>query len=187
MLDNINPFSSWDAIAKAGLTAWPIEPASPTVNGQPIAGFGSGYTATFTTTATGTGFSGAQSVEMKLKSMSITINTGLELVTGLYGSPYAAAIVGGARQLSLSATALDDDSVALNALKAQCDQDNITMGISIQAGTVAGSIITPSLKAVQANAFNIQDNGNMVDFSLGESFAHASNINAVDDGQIIFT
>jgi hypothetical protein len=187
MLDNVNPWTSWDAIAKAGLTAFPVEPASPTVNGQPIAGFGTGYTATFTTTAAGTGFTGAQSLEMKLKSASLTINTGLELVTGLYGSPYAAAIVGGARQLSISATALDDDSVALNALKAQCDQDNITMGVSITAGTVAGSIITPSIKAVQANAFNIQDNGNMVDFSLGESFAHASNINAVDDGQIAFT
>jgi hypothetical protein len=185
MLDNANPLANWDTIAKAGLTAWPIEPVSPTVNGQPIAGFGTGYTATFTTTAAGG--SGAQSVEMKLRSLTMTINTGLELVTGLYGSPYAAAIVGGARQLSISASALDDDSTALNALKAQCDQDNITMGVSVQAGTVAGSIMTTSLKAVQANAFNLQDSGNMVEFSLGESTAHASNINAVDDGQIVFT
>ena len=39
-------FSAFDTQAKAGLTSFPIEPSSPTINGLPIAGFGTGYTAT---------------------------------------------------------------------------------------------------------------------------------------------
>lgn len=178
-------FANADAIAKAGLTAFPAEPASPTVNGSPIAGFGTGYTATITTTATG--FTGPQSLELKLRSFSVTIDTGFELVGGVYGSAYPIEVVGGTRRISCQFSCVDDDSAALNAIKAQCDQDNITMTVAIVAGTVAGSIMTMTLNNVQANAFNLADSGNMVDMSMGQSYAHATAIGSTNDATLQFS
>lgn len=184
MIDNVN-FANFDSIAKAGLTAFPTEPASPTVNGQPITGFGTGYTCTVTTTAVGG--SGAQSLELKIRDMTVTLDTGKQLVGDLYGSPYPVEAVGGSRRCAIQFTCLDDDSAALNAIKSQADQDNITMTVSIVAGTVAGSIITVTLNAVQASAFNLVDSGNIVNMSLSESYAHATAIGNTDDLTLKFS
>lgn len=178
-------FAVADSIAKAGLTAFPVEPASPVVNGSPIAGFGAGYTATVTTTATG--FTGPQSLELKLRSFTATIDTGFELVGSVYGSAYPIQVVGGARRLSCQFSCIDDDSAQLNAIKTQCDQDNITMTVTIVAGTVAGSIMTLTLNDVQASAFNLTDSGNEVTMGLGESYAHATAIGSTNDGTLQFS
>ena len=77
-------FSAFDTQAKAGLTAFPIEPVSPTINGLPIAGFGTGYTATLD----------SQDLSLKVRVQSISFDTGLVLVQDVYGSPYPIAIVG---------------------------------------------------------------------------------------------
>jgi len=66
LIDNVG-FSVFDAQAQAGLTSYPVEPTSPTVAGTPIAGFGTGYTATFD----------AQGLSLKVKALNITHETGL--------------------------------------------------------------------------------------------------------------
>lgn len=168
-------FSIFDTNAKAGLTAWPLEPTSPTVNGQPITGFGTGYTATIDT----------QDLSLKVRVSTITFETGYTIVGDVYGSPYGIAIIPNTHTVSIALTALDDDSSALNDLKIKADTDNTTINATIVAGTVAGSIFTFNLNNIQLNAFDLKDDGAMVDVEIPESMAHASSIGAVDDFTII--
>lgn len=177
MTDNIG-FTAQDLQGNGQLTTFPVEPSSPTVNGQPIAGFGQGYTTTLST----------QSIALKVRTRSITWETGLEIVGDVEGSPYGIAVVGGTRRLSLALTALDDDSAALNAIKVQCDTDNgAAIALVSVSGTVAGSIVTVNLNNIQANSFSMRDNGNLVDFELPQSFAHASAVGQEDDTTMVFT
>jgi len=170
-------FADFDSQAQAGLTAFPIEPTSPTVNGQPIAGFGSGYVATVDT----------QNLSTKVRVVSITLETGLTLVGDVYGSPYNVAVVGDTRRASIALTALDDDSTALNDIKVKADTDNTTINATIQAGSVAGSTATWLLKNIQLNAFDMKDNGALVDMEIPTSYAHASSIGATDDMTLTFS
>jgi len=177
MIDSTG-FAAFDTLGKGGLTTYPAEPSSPTVNGQPIAGFGSGYTTTLD----------SGSIELKVRTRSITWETGLELVQDVEGSPYPIAVVGGPRRFSLALSALNDDTSALNAIKTACDTDNVSpINLVSVSGTAAGSIMTFNLNNIQPNAFNLRDNGNMVDFELPASYAHASAVGLENDATISFT
>lgn len=175
-LDNIG-FSIADTLAKAGLTAFPLEPSSPVVAGSPIPGFGVGYTATLH----------SQTVELKTRVLSLTLETGLQPIQDVYGSPYAVQMVGDARRMSIELNTFDDDSAALNAIKVDCDTDNTTISAAIVAGATAGSIITFNLNNVQPNAFTMRDQGALINFELPASYAHATSPGAVDDSTIAFT
>lgn len=170
-------FAALDVQGQGGLSAFPTEPSSPTVNGQPIAGFGTGYLSTVD----------SQALALKTKSLDITIETGHQPVGGLLGSPYSFPRAGGARRVSFATTFLDDDSTQLNDIKTKADTDNVTIAASFQAGTVAGSIFTMTLSTIQPNAFNLRDNNDMVDMALEESYAHASAIGNTDDATIVFS
>jgi hypothetical protein len=176
MIDN-NGFSAFSIYDAGGLTAFPTEPPSPTVNGQPIAGFGNGYTTTIH----------SQEISLKVRSRSITWETGLEPVQDVEGSTHLVEMVGGTRRLSMAFTALDDDSTALNDIKAQCDTDGATISMTSVSGTVPGSIVTCNLNNIQPNSFGIKDSGNMVDFEFQQSYAHASSISTVNDFTMVFT
>lgn len=176
-IDNIG-FSIFDTQAKAGLTVFPLEPSSPTVTGQPIAGFGTGYTMSIH----------SQSMELKIQAMSLTIETGFVPKLDLYGTPYMGAVLGDARRISISlGDLLDDDSAALNDLKVQADTDNVSINASILSGNVAGSKVTFNINNIQPNAFNLRDNGPEVAFELPTSYAHATSTSAVDDLVMIFS
>lgn len=165
-------FSVFDTQAKAGLTAYPIEPVSPTTVGSPIAGFGNGYTCTIDT----------QTIELKVRALSLTIETGFTPVADVYGSPYLVAAVGDSRRISIVLNdALDDDTAALNDLKVKADTDNVVVNSSIVAGNVAGGSFQFNLNNIQLNAFDLRDNGPTVAFSLPTSYAHATSAGAVDD------
>lgn len=170
-------FSIFDTQAKAGLTTYPIEPVSPTTNGQPIAGFGAGYNCTLD----------SQDLSLKTRVASITIETGFTPVADVLGSPYMIASVGDARRVSINVTALDDDTAALNDLKVKADTDNTTITASILSGNVAGSKMTCTLNAIQPNAFNIRDSGAMTDMELPTSYAHATAVGNVDDMTMQFS
>lgn len=170
-------FSATDTQGKAGLTAFPTEPGSPAVLGQPIAGFGAGYTCTIA----------SQSVELKTRALSIGGETGWSQVQDVYGSPYPIASIGDTRRMSIQLGALDDDSSALNAIKTDCDTDNATYSTSVVAGTAAGSIMTVLLNSVQFNAFGMNDQGAEISFELPTSYGHASAPGQVNDLTVAFT
>ena len=174
-------FSVFDTQAKAGLTTFPTDTALTTVAGSPIQGFGNGYTATFH----------SNTFELKIRAMSVTIETGYEPIADVYGSPYLVAVVGGARRISVNlGTLLDDDSTALNDLKTQADTDTTgatTMTASILVGNTANNRFTFNLNAIQANAFDLRDDGNTVAFSLPTSYAHATAIGNTNDMTLVFS
>ena len=88
---------------------------------------------------------------------------------------------GDTRSISISLNALDDDSAQLNDLKTKADTDNTTISASIVAGTVAGNIFTWTLRNIQPNAFNLSDNGAIVNFDMPTSMAHETSIGSNDD------
>ena len=174
-------FSVFDSQAKAGLTAFPTDPALTTVAGQPIQGFGTGYTATIH----------SQTVQLSLRALSLTLETGFEPIADVYGSPYLVAVVGGARRASINlGTVLDDDSAALTDLKTQSDTD--TTGATatsavVVAGTTTHNIFTFTLNGLQLNAWDQRDDGNTVSFSIPTSYGHATTFGGHDDFSLAFS
>jgi len=172
-IDSIG-WSAFDTQAQAGLSTFPTEPSAPTVNGYPIAGFGNGYTLTLH----------SNTFELKTRVLSMTIETGNELVQDVYGSAYPIAPVGNARRVSFALSTIDDQSSALNDLKTQSDTDmngSDTITASIVAGNTTGNKFTWALSGIEPNAFNMRDEGAIVMVELPTSYAHASAIGASDD------
>ena len=161
----------------ASLTSFPTAPVSPTVVGQPIAGFGSGYNCTIA----------SQSVELKTRVLSITGETGWVPIQDVLGSAYPIAAVGDTRRMAFQLQALDDDSTALNTLKTDADTDNSTYSMQVVAGAAAGSIVTANLNNVQINDFNLVDQGAIMMCDIPTSYGHASAIGQSNDFSLIFT
>jgi hypothetical protein len=177
-VDNVGMAASvFDLQALAGLTTFPTVPSGLTTNGQPIAGFGNGYTATID----------SQNISLKVRVASITLETGFTPVADVYGSPYLAAVVGASRRASIQFSALDDDSTALNDIKAKADTDNTSVSATIVAGTVPGSIVTIGLSTVQLNAFSLRDDGPMQDFEVPVSYAHTPTVGTTTDMSLVLT
>lgn len=174
-------FSVFDSQAKAGLTTFPSIPSSPTITGQPIQGFGNGYTLAIH----------SQNFELLARALSITIETGFAPIANVYGSAYLVNVVGGARRITIAlGDLLDDDSAALNDLKTQADTDTTgatTCNAVVVAGNVAGSKVTFNVNNIQAEAFQLRDNGPAVAVEIPASAAHASTVGTVDDFTMVFT
>jgi hypothetical protein len=171
-------FGSEDTAGLAGLTAFPVEPVSPAVAGQPIAGFGAGYTLSLA----------SQNIECKTRVLSIGGETGWVQVQDVYCSPYPIAAVGDSRRMYIQLSALDDDSTQLNAIKTACDVDNGSPSTAVVvAGAAAGSIMTTTLNSIQLNAFDLTEQGPIVLFDLPTSYGHASSVGNTNDLQIQFT
>lgn len=174
-------FSSFDTQAKAGLTAFPADPALTTTAGQPIQGFGTGYTCTIN----------SQTFELKLKALSITIETGFEPIADVYGSPYMVEVVGGTRRVSINiGDIVDDDSTALNNLKTQTDTDltgSTAISATIVAGNTTNNKFTFTVNGIQPDAFNLSDSGNIVSVSIPTSYGHATSPSALDDMTLTFS
>lgn len=174
-------FAAFDTQAKAGLTSFPSDPALTTVAGQPIQGFGNGYLCTIN----------SQEMALKMRALSITVETGFEPIADVYGSPYMVEVVGGTRRVSINIGELiDDDSAALNSLKTQADTDMTgatAITASITAGNTTNNKFTFALKDIQLDAFNLNDNGNVVTVSIPTSYAHADTFGGVDDFTLTFS
>lgn len=175
---NSATFSSYtgaEATSAFGLTVFPAEPSSPTVNGGLINGFGGSAT-----------FDGNVQADLR-GSWSLTINTGLDFAEDGYADGYPFAIVGGRRTASLSSLHfIDNDQSALNNLKVKAFT-KAAMDVTIVTGNVAGSIMTTTLKSVQLSPNQLVENGNAFDINFGDSMAHANAIGSINDCQIAFT
>jgi hypothetical protein len=170
-------FAGIDTQGQGGLTAFPVEPSSPTSNGSVLAGFGNGWTATLD----------SQNESLKVRVQSVEFMTGYNLIGDVYGSAYAVAPSYGIRRVGLKISALDDDSSALNDLKLKADTDGSLISCVIVAGTTAGSIFTVNLNNVQPNAFNLETSGDTINFDMPTSYANASTVGSANDCTVVFT
>ncbi len=171
-------FANYDSNAKAGLTAYPIEPVSPSIAGTPIQGFGTGYNLTIN----------SNDISLKARALTVTVETGYVPIADVYGSPYLVAVVGDARRISISlGNLLDDDTAALNSIKASCALDNTTISGSIVAGNAAGSIFTFNINNILLEVMNLVDEGPTLAFEIAPSYAHASTPGLVNDMTLVAT
>jgi hypothetical protein len=167
-------FSAEDTIGKAGLTAVPTEPGSPTIAGANILAY------------TGSASFGGSSVAEFLTG-NIVISTGRDLVADGYADQYPFAPVLGRHMVNLrSLKFLDSDGAALSTVK-QAAFTKTPLNVVIVTGTAAGYIITHTLKGVQFGNATISENGAQFDVDFGDSPAHTSGIGNLDDYQMVLT
>jgi hypothetical protein len=170
-------FANEDVLGKGGLTAYPLELATPTVVGAIQNGF-TGI-ATFDANV-------MDPTSAPLIACSLRIRTGTVLYMDNFGNVYASTPGGGERAVSISADFQDSDSAAINNLKVKA-KAKTPFNVTLQVGTIAGSICTFNIKSVQLELGNYSDDGARVKTSFGESMAHASAIANIDDVTMVHT
>ena len=166
-------FSGEDATGQAGLTAWPVEPVSPTVVGNIIPGFKG--TASFDT----------QALETSIRAMTLKIRTGTRWVADVLSDAYPVQIVGGERQVSMTLGVLDSDAATLNDVK-QKAKSQTPIAVNITIGTVAGYKVNFVMPSLQLQPYEFQDENDIVMTNFSESQGHASAIGSVDDLTLTF-
>ena len=159
MLDSDN-FGNEDTTGKGGLTTFPAEPSSPTLLGNVIPSFA----------ASSVSFGGSGVAEFV--SAQISGNTGRTL--RMDGGKYPTAVVQGRRSVALrSLKFANSDGSALQAVKNAAKSKTPLDVIAVQ-GSVAGYIMTHTLKSVQFGNARITENGAGMDIDFDDSPAHAS-------------
>ena len=169
-------FSSFPADGGlGGLTTFPVQPGSAPTNGQPVPGFGAGYSLTIN----------SNTVLLSVRALSLTLETGFTPIDDVLDSPYLAQVVGGARRVSINVgDILDSDAAVLTSLKATADQDltgATAVTGTIVAGNGTGNTFTFNLQQLELNAFDLRDNGAAVSFVIPTSYAHATAAGQVND------
>jgi hypothetical protein len=175
LLDSDN-FASEDSTGKAGLTAYPVEPASPTSVGSIITGFSG--TATFAGTA-------MTASTAAMKSCGVRVRTGSRVLNDVFGDAYGALTVGGERSVSINCSFVDNDAAALIVLKNNAKNKTV-FDVTLTVGTVAGYIVDFVMKQFQFAVADFSDEADHVVVSFGESMGHASAIGSIDDVSIVF-
>jgi hypothetical protein len=162
-------FATDDATGKAGLTSWPAEPGSPALAGNQLGAFTASVT-----------FGGTAVAEFV--SAQISGVTGRTLRMDGVGK-YPTGVVQGRRRISLrSLKFADSDGAGLVAVKAAAASKAV-MDVIVVQGTVAGYIMTHTLKSVQfgSDGFSLTENGSGVDVDFGEAEANASALANTND------
>lgn len=158
------------------LTAWPIEPSSPTYLGNQIPGFGA------------TAVIDGNTMACQIRTMSIRGTTGHQIIGDTLCSGYGSQVVGGVRQVAINLGFIDSDNAFLTNLKVKAKRPvPPTMDIVVTVGTVAGSKVAFTLKSVQLASPSMSDETNLVMTNFGDSPAHASAIGNIDDFSVVLT
>lgn len=155
----------------AGLTVWPIEPASPTYLGNQIPGFGA------------TAIIDGNSMACQIRTMSIRGTTGHQIIGDTLCSGYGSQVVGGVRQIAINLGFIDSDNAFLNNLKVKAKRPVppvIDIVVTVN-NAVVGSKVAFTLKSVQLASPSMADETNLVMTNFGDSPAHASAIGNIDD------
>jgi hypothetical protein len=159
-------FATADAITKAGLTAFPTEPASPVTNGIAPPGFTGSISLdgnTFNTYRTG----------------SIVIDVERELPMDGFNSYYGLTPAAGLRNVSTDWSMYDDDSANLQTLKAAAAAGT-PVTLTFQIGTVAGSKWMFTLNNVLLPKPKYDYSGKRRTISFTGARAHDTTIGAKD-------
>lgn len=171
--DSVN-FSGLDSVGKGGLTAFPTEPASPVTNGTIIPGF--------TGQAT---FDGNVMATIASAKVSLGISNSLETAFGQF---YSTIPGGDVRNIGIEFDLYDDDSTGASNLYTKA-LSKAAINISLQIGTVAGSIVTLNLNGVQLAAPTLDDGQRRWVAKFGASRATGSSASGstADEVSLIFS
>lgn len=161
-------FANEDTVAKAGYTAVPTEPSSPTVAGSIITPFAGTIT-----------IGGSSCPEFR--SASLSIATGKDLRADGYLNAYPDAAVQGRRKVVLKSLKFADSDGAVLATVKNAAMNKTALDVVIAQGVTAGSIMTSTVKAVQFGNATITQNGAAIDVNFADSTAHASAIGSTND------
>lgn len=165
-----NTFGGLDTVGAAGLTAWPIEPSSPTYLGSIIPGFGA------------TVVIDSLNFETKIRSLNIRISTGVQLIGDFIADAYPAQIVGGMRQIGISFGVIQDDSAAVTDLMTKAKALSApTVNAVITVGTVTGSKVIFNVTGLQLVSPTQADESAFVMLNFPEAMAHGSAVGTTDD------
>ena len=173
---NFAAYTGGDLARTGTLTTFPAEPTIST-NGNIIAGFGAGA-----------GFKiGGSSLAEVRGTVDITMSMGVDSVSDALNDPYTVGFIGGLRQISISQiTCIDSDNTVLNTLK-QAAFTKSVQTLSLQFGSVAGSIVTFNLNNVQVGSMSWQESGAALNIQFGQSDAHATSVSVTDDATLVVT
>ena len=172
VLDSVN-FATTDATGKGGLTSFPTEPSSPVTNGGIIAGFTG--VATFDS-----------NVLANIRSATLKISTGNAIVKDTFGSYYGTTPEGDMRKVTLAFDIYDDSGTGTSNLYQKAITKS-AINITLQIGTVAGSIWTWTIKGVQLDVPNLSDGQRRWSASFAESQASGSSLTAMDEVALVIT
>lgn len=133
IIDSVT-FSSQDSVAKGSLTAFPVEPSSPTTNGAIVPGFIGSAT-----------YASNVMTNISTAKISGTIGNKLEYAFGTYEPN----IPGGAvRNIAISTDLFDDDTTNSSTLYTDAFTKS-AVTIALVLGSVAGARIAPTLIGTQ--------------------------------------
>lgn len=166
-------FATLDTPGKCGLASWPDEPSTPVTNGPMIAGFTG--VATFDT-----------NVLANILTASVKIASANDIPLNTFGTYYGDLPEGDVRVVSLTFVLKDkDESATSNLYQKAITKAPIT--VILQSGTAAGSIATLTLKGIQLDVPDLDDNQRAWTANFGESTAHPSTPAALDEVTLAFT
>jgi hypothetical protein len=176
VLDSEN-FANEDTAGKGGLTAVPLEVASPTVVGSLQPGF--------VGTATFDG-NGVDSTTFPLLSASTKGRTGNDYSHDAFGTSYGALPAGGRRSVSTACTFQDCDAAFLNNLKVKA-KAKTPINITYVVGNATGATTTIPLKGVQLAVPDYTDEAARVVSVFSDSAASATTVSGVDEFSLTFS
>lgn len=161
-------FATADTVARSGLTTFPAEPASPSVNGTSVPGYKGTITLDGVTYNT---FRGGQ-IELAVER---------ELPKDQWNSDYPADPSNGVRNVTLSRLSMrDSDAADFKALKVKA-HNGTTVDMAFAIGTIAGNIWTSSLNDVllATPAYDYSATQRVVNFD--GSRAHMTGLTSKDE------
>lgn len=173
-------YTGKDLPAAGGLTTYPALPTS----GAPITVAGIEIPGQYTT------FTMDSNLMDEMRgNPTLTIDTGMELITDTLSSSYPKAAVGGKRRVGLDGLKfVSNDGASIKNLQAKSfTKASIPVSIVNNAG-VAGSIVTMTLPIVQLGAVNMMEgSSNALDCEIGAGRASASAITLQDELSMTFS
>lgn len=157
-----------DVTQQAGLTSFPAEPGSPTVNGGIVAGFTGRFT-----------LNGVN--QIKVNDATITVDTGNDLPKNYFGTYYPVAPEGDWRTVSLAFN-IDDDSTAGTESLYEAAESCTTIDGWFQLGTIPGSIMVVVMKGIQLAMPKLNDTSSRRwQKTFAESMSHGSSLTALNE------
>jgi hypothetical protein len=159
--------SNADAEMKAGLSAFPTEPASPVTSGGLIPGY------------KGKAILGG-SLFTKVTSTTINFTTGNEIPHDYFGTDYGQDPEGDVRSITVDASITAEDTAA-QALLYKYALEGTPIDVAMQLGIVPGSIVGIYCKGVQLPVPELDSTGKRFIRNFSGAEAHGSSASSLDD------
>ncbi len=178
-------FTNADAFQAGGLALFPTEPTTPVTNGTIVPGFTGRFVAwAAASSVTAATFASLAQTFTTIRNATLRVQTNNLLVKDTFGSYYATLTEGDVRNIELSFNIYDDDSTAVNTIKAYGD-NKTPMDFIINVGTVVGNVWVHYLKNVFLAAHVLGDGQLRFDASYQNSRATTTTLAVKDEYSLI--